>query len=119
MQFDTDHADGALAIDLADPVRGRIGGHPAPDDEVCVVWHRPSLLNCFGEVSLDHRCNECQEVMLPCDMTPARAFAAAQTIPLRGDVDANLEQHARLAQVAADEQARVLVFPELSLTGYE
>jgi predicted amidohydrolase len=38
---------------------------------------------------------------------------------MRGDVDANIEQHVRLVRVAADEQAQVLVFPELSLTGYE
>jgi predicted amidohydrolase len=52
-------------------------------------------------------------------MAPARSLAAAQTIPLRGDVDANVAQHVRLAHVAAEEQAQVLVFPELSLTGYE
>ena len=54
-------------------------------------------------------------------MTRARSIAAAQTIPIRGNVDANVEQHVRLAHVAANEQvgAQVLVFPELSLTGYE
>jgi predicted amidohydrolase len=48
-----------------------------------------------------------------------RDIAAAQTIPVRANVDANVEQHIRLVHVAAEEQARVLVFPELSLTGYE
>jgi predicted amidohydrolase len=52
-------------------------------------------------------------------MTAARSLAAAQTVPRRGDVDVNLEQHVRLVRAAADGQARVLVFPELSLTGYE
>jgi predicted amidohydrolase len=52
-------------------------------------------------------------------MTRERSIAAAQTVPVRGDVDANVEQHVRLARVAAEEQAQVLVFPELSLTGYE
>lgn len=52
-------------------------------------------------------------------MTRARSIAAAQTIPIRGHVNANVEQHVRLVQVAAEEQAQVLVFPELSLTGYE
>jgi predicted amidohydrolase len=52
-------------------------------------------------------------------VTPARSIAAAQTIPIRGDVDANVAQHVRLAHAAADAQAQVLVFPELSLTGYE
>ncbi|MGE5232415.1 MAG: carbon-nitrogen hydrolase family protein [Deltaproteobacteria bacterium] len=52
-------------------------------------------------------------------MPAARAIAAAQTVPLRGDVEANVAQHARLARLAAEEGAEVLVFPELSLTGYE
>jgi predicted amidohydrolase len=49
----------------------------------------------------------------------SRAIAAAQTIPARGDVDANVEQHLRLVRAIADEGVHVLVFPELSLTGYE
>jgi predicted amidohydrolase len=48
-----------------------------------------------------------------------RALAAAQTIPRRGDVEANLDGHIRLIHAAADRHVRVLVFPELSLTGYE
>jgi predicted amidohydrolase len=52
-------------------------------------------------------------------MTSARAIGAAQTIPKRGDVDANLEGHVRLIRAAAERDVRVLVFPELSLTGYE
>ncbi len=52
-------------------------------------------------------------------MTLVRAVAAAQTVPIRGDVEANVEQHLRLVRAAAEEHAQVLVFPELSLTGYE
>lgn len=52
-------------------------------------------------------------------MTHGRSLAAAQTLPIRGDVEANLAEHVRLAGVAAGEGARLLVFPELSLTGYE
>lgn len=48
-----------------------------------------------------------------------RSLAAAQTIPIRGDVDANVGEHVQLAHVAAKERAQVVVFPELSLTGYE
>ena len=48
-----------------------------------------------------------------------RAIGVAQTVPVRGDVDANVEQHLRLIRIAAEERARILVFPELSLTGYE
>jgi predicted amidohydrolase len=49
----------------------------------------------------------------------ARAIAVAQSVPVRGDVAANLEQHRELVRVAAEERAAVLLFPELSLTGYE
>ncbi len=52
-------------------------------------------------------------------MTRSRSIAVAQTCPVRGDVQANLEEHVRLARVAAAEGAQVVVFPELSLTGYE
>jgi predicted amidohydrolase len=52
-------------------------------------------------------------------MTRARALAAAQTVPIRGDVERNIAQHLRLVRAAAKERAEVLVFPELSLTGYE
>lgn len=48
-----------------------------------------------------------------------RSIAVAQTCPARGDVDTNLDQHLRLARVAAAAGARVVLFPELSLTGYE
>jgi predicted amidohydrolase len=52
-------------------------------------------------------------------MPRTRSLAAAQTVPKRGDVEANLEGHIWLTHAAAEGQARVLVFPELSLTGYE
>ena len=50
---------------------------------------------------------------------PGPTIAAAQTVPVRGDVPANTEHHIRLARAAAAEGVDVLVFPELSLTGYE
>jgi len=52
-------------------------------------------------------------------MTSCRAIGVAQTIPIKGDVEKNLEQHLRLIRVAADLHAGLLVFPELSLSGYE
>ncbi len=52
-------------------------------------------------------------------MTRARSIAVGQTVPARGDVDANVAEHLRLVRAAAGERAQVLVFPELSLTGYE
>lgn len=46
-------------------------------------------------------------------------LAAAQTVPRAGDVPANLAQHVALAHQAADQGAALVLFPELSLTGYE
>ncbi len=48
-----------------------------------------------------------------------RSIAVAQTCPVDGDVSANVKQHVRLARMAAAEGAQILLFPELSLTGYE
>ena len=47
------------------------------------------------------------------------SIGVAQTCPVAGDVSANLEEHARLARAAAAEGVQIVVFPELSLTGYE
>jgi predicted amidohydrolase len=52
-------------------------------------------------------------------MTRFRSIAVAQSCPVAGNVQANLDEHARLARLAATEGAQVVVFPELSLTGYE
>ena len=46
-------------------------------------------------------------------------IAVAQTCPVPGDVSANVDEHVRLARLAATEGAQVVVFPELSLIGYE
>jgi predicted amidohydrolase len=45
--------------------------------------------------------------------------AVAQTSSLRGDVAGNIRTHLRAIQKAAVEGVNYLVFPELSLTGYE
>ncbi len=45
-------------------------------------------------------------------------FAAAQTIPKDGDIEANIADHVRLAKQAAEKGAMLIVFPEMSLTGY-
>jgi len=46
-------------------------------------------------------------------------IAAAQSISKRGDVQKNLEGHYRLIELALSNHAQIIVFPELSLTGYE
>lgn len=48
-----------------------------------------------------------------------RSVAVAQTCPVRGDVHANTDEHLRLAHLAVAEGAGIVLFPELSLTGYE
>jgi predicted amidohydrolase len=45
--------------------------------------------------------------------------AAAQLGAVPGDVEANVAAHADLVHAAAADGARLVVFPELSLTGYE
>ncbi len=45
--------------------------------------------------------------------------AAAQTKPFRYDVNSNLQDHIRLVNRAADKNADLILFPEMSLTGYE
>lgn len=45
-------------------------------------------------------------------------IAAVQTIPTDGNIERNLNDHKRLAELAADNGAQLAVFPEMSLTGY-
>src|SRR5688572_29874849 len=49
----------------------------------------------------------------------ARRLACAQPVPVPGDVEENVRRHVALARLAAAERPEVVVFPELSLTGYE
>lgn len=58
-------------------------------------------------------------IFLGSPMTSRRTIAAAQVISVRGDVSANVQAHLQLVRAAAEQCAQVLVFPELSLTGYE
>lgn len=46
-------------------------------------------------------------------------IAVAQTRPVRGDIAANVAGHLGLVEHALQHGAEVVVFPELSLTGYE
>lgn len=46
-------------------------------------------------------------------------IAAAQTTPRRGDITFNLEDHCIRIEKAADHGAGLIVFPEMSITGYE
>jgi predicted amidohydrolase len=42
-----------------------------------------------------------------------------QTKPFKGDIEKNIEDHKRFIDVAAQQKADLIVFPELSITGYE
>lgn len=46
-------------------------------------------------------------------------ISLAQVPVVRGDITANLEQHLEMVKQSAHYKADVVVFPELSLTGYE
>lgn len=46
-------------------------------------------------------------------------IAVAQTRAIKGDVQKNIENHKKLIDLAASCGAGIIVFPELSLTGYE
>lgn len=46
-------------------------------------------------------------------------ICAAQTRPVTGDIRRNIVNHKRLADLAISNGADAIVFPELSLTGYE
>jgi len=51
--------------------------------------------------------------------TTGFAVAAAQSASARGDVEANVRGHLRFIEAAASAGVKLVVFPELSLTGYE
>ncbi|EJL66996.1 carbon-nitrogen hydrolase family protein [Flavobacterium sp. CF136] len=46
-------------------------------------------------------------------------LAAAQTKPVRGNIEANLLDHYRLIEIAVQNGVQLIAFPELSITGYE
>ncbi|KAF2342700.1 carbon-nitrogen hydrolase family protein [Flavobacterium tistrianum] len=46
-------------------------------------------------------------------------LAAAQTKPKRGNIASNLLDHYRLIELAAQNGAQLIAFPEMSITGYE
>ncbi len=46
-------------------------------------------------------------------------FAAAQTIPTRFNIEANLRDHYKFIELASENNADLIIFPELSISGYE
>ncbi|MCP3020430.1 carbon-nitrogen hydrolase family protein [Cupriavidus basilensis] len=52
-------------------------------------------------------------------MSASFVVAAAQSISVAGDIPQNVDGHLSFLREAAARRARLVVFPELSLTGYE
>lgn len=46
-------------------------------------------------------------------------ICAIQTRPVKGDFEKNIESHKRLIDIAASNDAEIIIFPELSITSYE
>ncbi|MAT98852.1 MAG: carbon-nitrogen hydrolase family protein [Anaerolineaceae bacterium] len=46
-------------------------------------------------------------------------ICVAQTRPITGDIARNIERHKAFVATAVSHQANLIIFPELSLTGYE
>jgi predicted amidohydrolase len=46
-------------------------------------------------------------------------ICVAQTNPIKGDIQRNIENHKKLIVKAVAQKADLIIFPELSLTGYE
>ena len=46
-------------------------------------------------------------------------ICAAQTKPVKGDIQSNIDNHKKIIAMAVSNGADIIIFPELSLTGYE
>jgi len=46
-------------------------------------------------------------------------ICVAQTRPVKGDIQPNIENHKELINLAVSNEADIIIFPELSITGYE
>ena len=46
-------------------------------------------------------------------------ISVVQTRPIKGNIEANILNHRRLIDLAIIEQVDIIIFPELSITGYE
>jgi predicted amidohydrolase len=46
-------------------------------------------------------------------------ICVAQTRPVKGDIQSNIDDHKKLIDLAISNGADIIIFPELSLTGYE
>src|SRR5262249_4150197 len=75
--------------------------------EFSTVWYRPGLRRGGGPSAVRR-----------VELVNSVRVALAQIAPKLGDPEANLDLHLATAKAARREKARLVVFPELSLTGY-
>lgn len=52
-------------------------------------------------------------------MNRSQSYAAIQSISIKGDILQNVKRHVALVKAAVEHGAQFVLFPELSLTGYE
>lgn len=46
-------------------------------------------------------------------------ICVAQTRPVKGNIEQNIISHKELLSIAIEHNAAMIIFPELSITGYE
>lgn len=46
-------------------------------------------------------------------------ICVAQTRPIKGDIQSNIDNHKKIIKLAISNRADIVIFPELSITGYE
>jgi predicted amidohydrolase len=77
-------------------------------------WHESMfVLNIVASVSA------LELAVFSSEKNAALKIAAAQSTSIAGDIQANVQRHLQFMQTAIDEGVQFLVFPELSLSGYE
>lgn len=72
-----------------------------------------ALLTIFGWVNLQ------ESPVSAIEKPAALKIAAAQSTSIAGDIEANVQRHLQFMRQAIEHGVQLLVFPELSLTGYE
>ena len=46
-------------------------------------------------------------------------ISVAQTKPVKGNIESNIDHHKKIIDLAVSYETDIIVFPELSITGYE
>jgi predicted amidohydrolase len=64
-------------------------------------------------------CAEAQRQARYCDGGQFMKICVAQTRPIKGDIEANIHSHKKHIEMAVSVGTDFVIFPELSITGYE